>query len=254
MARFFAPPQAWQGDTVSLDASESRHACEVLRLKPGDSLTVFDGAGRVAAATLLAAHRQGANLRVGSVSEDARAAVELTLVQAVPKGKLMEWILEKATELGATRVVPVLTERTVVQVDSGEALRKQEKWQRVVLEACKQCGQNWMPRVDVPVSFKAFLRGERPAPCTVFGSLHPGALPFHDVLADAWKASGERQPTGAMTLIGPEGDFTETEARDLMLWGARPVTLGPIVLRVETAALYSLSVLTHSLRGIPRAP
>ncbi|MEK0445278.1 MAG: hypothetical protein RLZZ399_599 [Verrucomicrobiota bacterium] len=253
MARFFAPPNAWRGDMVSLDAAESRHACEVLRLKSGDSLSVFDGAGRIAAATLLAAHRQGADLRLESVSTEPRAAVELTLVQAVPKGKLMEWILEKATELGATRVVPVLTERTVVQVDSGDALRKQEKWQRVVLEACKQCGQNWLPRIDAPVSLKEFLRGERPAPCTVFGSLYPGAVSFPEALADAGMASGGSDPTGAMALIGPEGDFTETEARDLMLWGARPVTFGPIVLRAETAAFYSLSVLRHSLRGIPRA-
>ncbi|MEI6712827.1 MAG: 16S rRNA (uracil(1498)-N(3))-methyltransferase [Verrucomicrobiota bacterium] len=244
MARFYAPPASWNGDQIALDAAESRHASEVLRLKSGDALVVFDGQGRRASGVLLNAGRHGATVRVESVSLTPRPVCEITLVQAVPKGKLMDWILEKATELGVARIVPVITERTVVHIDAADAQKKREKWSRTVVEACKQCGQDWLPEVDLPQSLGSFLKQKGTGDLAVFGSLYPGAKSFSEVLASV------SRPQGSAVFIGPEGDFTAGEVQLMLDWGAKPVTLGPIILRVETAAMYCLSVLSHSFASL----
>lgn len=240
MSRFFASPDDWESGRVRLDAQESRHAGEVLRIREGQALTVFDGRGRVAIGILARAGKSGAEVEIREITESQRLPCALTLVQAIPKGKTMEWILEKATELGVSRIVPVMTERTVVQLDAREAAQKREKWQRVLIEACKQCGQNWIPVLEEPRALSGVLREEANWELAVFGSLHPGAVGF----ADALRAVPGAKTAGV--FIGPEGDFSPAEVEALVGWGARPVTLGPIVLRVETAALYALSVLAHS--------
>lgn len=240
MARFFAPPEAWGSSEVHLEAEEARHAAEVLRIQPGQGLTVFDGVGRWASAILRKAGKHGAEAELREVRITPRGGCEMVLVQAIPKGKLMDWILEKATELGVSRVIPVMTERTVVQLGAEEAERKRLKWRRVLIEACKQCGQNWVPVLDQPVLLADFLRREQPWQQSVFGALQEGAVSFSEVLAAVPNARS------AGVFIGPEGDFSPGEVDLLVGWGARPVSLGPIVLRVETAAMYSLSILANA--------
>ena len=220
-----------------LDEAEGRHAVEVLRLKQGDVLAVFDGAGRVASARLMVAGKRRVEAEIQGVTSAAAPLGKTTLVQALPKGKLFEWILEKAVELGVSRVVPLLTERTVVHIEGPERERKREKWERVVIEACKQCGQNWMPEISLPVTLPVFLK-EPPAPASIVASLHPGALKIKDTLPPNLSAD-------ALVFVGPEGDFTSQEMERIVAWGARPVTLGDIVLRVETAAMLCLSVVGH---------
>lgn len=225
---------------MELREEEARHAGEVLRKRVGDVLEVFDGQGRVASARVERMERKGATLALGEVRETVRLPCEITLVMAIPKGKLMEWILEKATELGVRRVIPVITERTVVQLEGKDAQKRGEKWDRVVLEACKQCGQDWTPEVLNPRSLEAVLGEVQPAALTMFGSLYPGAVSFSEVL------EGRPRVRSAMVWIGPEGDFTTREAERLVAWGATPVTLGRIVLRMETAAMFCLSVLSNA--------
>ncbi len=238
MSRFYAPPSQWVADHVVLDEAEGRHAVEVLRLKQGDALTLFDGEGKVASARLVLAGKRRVEAEILACEQSAPPSGRTTLVQAIPKGKLFEWILEKATELGAARIVPLLSERTVVQLGGDERELKQEKWQRTVVEACKQCGQNWLPVVEVPVTLNAFL--QRPCgPVALIGSLHPGAVLLREAIP--LPLCGE-----ALVCVGPEGDFTPQEMERVVAWGARPVSFGNIVLRAETAAIYSLSVLAHS--------
>ncbi|MEI6872655.1 MAG: RsmE family RNA methyltransferase, partial [Verrucomicrobiota bacterium] len=161
-----------------------------------------------------------------------------SLIQAIPKGKLFEWILEKATELSVASIQPLLSERTVVHLEGLERVRKQEKWQRVVIEACKQCGQDWVPTVQPPLTLGEVLQVDLLGGALV-ASLHEGARPMRDVLSEL--------SVGDMSVfVGPEGDFSSGEMEKIVAWGARPVTLGPLVLRVETAAMYCLSVLAHS--------
>jgi 16S rRNA (uracil1498-N3)-methyltransferase len=241
MHRFFVPSARWASGRVLLEEAEGRHAAEVLRLRVGDEANVFDGEGRLGEIRFLAVGKRGAEGELVRERLVPRPSFELTLVQALPKGKLFEWILEKAAELGVARVVPLLSERTIVQLDGAERQRKLEKWERVVVEACKQCGQNWLPRVESPVTVSQFLAIE-PACRAFVGSLHPGAVPFGEALR-------ESLPKAVTMFVGPEGDFTADEMSRFCAWGAQPVDFGEIVLRVETAAMYALSVLSHTARS-----
>jgi 16S rRNA (uracil1498-N3)-methyltransferase len=241
MHRFFAPPANWAGARVALDEAEGRHAAGVLRLRVGDAAVVFDGQGRAGEIHLLAVGKRLVEGELVWERRVPRPAFELTLVQAVPKGKLFEWILEKAVELGVARIVPLLSERTVVQLDGAERDRKREKWERVVVEACKQCGQNWLPRIEAPVTLGQFL-SEAPSGRAFVGSLYPGAVSFGEALRAPL-------PRAVSMLVGPEGDFAPEEMERLCAWGAQPVGFGEIVLRVETAAMYALSVLGHTARS-----
>lgn len=256
--RFFVPPSNWLPGNLELvlDPSESKHAVTVLRLKPGDTVTVFDGAGRQAAGRLMTAEKREVRLQLTDVHQADPIAHRLVLAVAIPKGSTMEWIIEKAVELGVSEIIPLLTQRTVVRLDSAEAAERRDKWHRVAIEACKQCGQNWLPRLHPPQSMAEALSL---VPSSAFrwplvACLQPDALPLPEAIArpggegsrareSAPGSSPARSSSDALVWIGPEGDFTPDEYSRLRAAGVRPVSLGPIVLRVETAALYTLSVL-----------
>jgi len=238
--RFYLPPARWGQERPHLEPSDSHHCADVLRLKPGDRVTLFDGEGSVAEAELTEVHRKHCGVRIGerSVTPPLRCAV--TLAQAIPKGKNMDLILQKGVELGASVIVPLMTGRTVVRLDREEASRKRERWQQIAVEACKQCGRNQVPEVDIPCGVAEFLRN-RPPGLLLLASLQPGAVSVKEALASA---PGIHAVT---VMVGPEGDFTPEEASLALEAGAVPVTLGPMILRAETAALYCLSVLGHEL-------
>jgi 16S rRNA (uracil1498-N3)-methyltransferase len=244
MPRFYIPAAAWNPDHLRLDGAEAHHAVEVLRMKAGDRATVFNGEGAEAEVELTRAGRQSVELRRVSLHKTRPLACGITLAQAVPKGKTMEWIIEKATELGAAEIVPLLSERTVVRGTEGDHVRKQHKWQRVAIEACKQCGQNFLPRVADPCAPKAFFARGRRFDLMLIASLQSDSLPLKEVLADF----GKDLPASVLILVGPEGDFTPSEISMAKGSGCRPITLGPIILRTETAAIYCMSVLNHELR------
>lgn len=242
MHRFFLPADALRADSPTLTGDEAHHCLNVVRHGPGDRVILFDGEGREATAEIVSATKREAALRVLHRAVTPPLPCRLRLAQAVPKGKNMDLILEKAVELGAAEIVPLLSDRTVVQLDAREAAAKQAKWQTIALEACKQCGQNWLPRVARPVTPRAFLDGARLDGLALIGSLQPGARRIKAVLAE--QPSAPREVT---LFIGPEGDFTPAEIQLAISHGAQPITLGPIILRTETAAIYGLSVLAHEL-------
>ncbi|MFM8831367.1 MAG: RsmE family RNA methyltransferase, partial [Spartobacteria bacterium] len=159
-----------------------------------------------------------------------------------PKGKNMDLIVQKAVELGAARIIPLLSDRTIVQIDADEAGKKREKWSAIALEACKQCGQNHLPEVADPVRPKAFAERLDKGDLHLIASLQPDARPIKTVLAEYGKV-----PKRLTIFVGPEGDFTPAEIALAKSHGCQPVTLGPIILRTETAAIYCLSVLAHEL-------
>lgn len=245
MHRFYIPPAHWNLDRLALDEKETHHALDVLRLRTGDRVVVFNGKGVEATAEIAETGRKMIALRRLHHAKSPPLPCEITLGQAIPKGKNMDLIIQKATELGAAAIVPLLSERTVIQVgDSGNAAKKQEKWKEVVVEAAKQCGQNWLPAVHPPQTLKDFLSG---APCfdlMLIASLQPDTMHLKKVLADFPE---EKRPRTALVLVGPEGDFTPAEINLAKRCGCRPITLGPIVLRTETASIYCLSVLSYEL-------
>ena len=158
----------------------------------------------------------------------------------------MDLIVQKAVEIGAAEIAPILSDRTVVRLDEESAVSKQAKWQTVAIEAAKQCGQNWLPRVHGPQSMAQFFQQPRRFDLQLIGSLQSDAVHLKKILAEYSAEHGDR-PTSVLMLVGPEGDFTPAELSLARSHGCRPITLGPIVLRVETASIYCLSVLSYEL-------
>jgi 16S rRNA (uracil1498-N3)-methyltransferase len=150
MARFFLSPDAW-GEHATLTGDEAKHAAQVMRVRRGDHITVFDGAGRSTVAEVKEVSKSEIRLNLGEEVRRPLLRPAIHLVQAVPKGKTMDLIVQKAVELGVASIQPLISRRTVVQVEEEDAGRKAAKWQRVALEACKQCGQDLLPLVEPPL-------------------------------------------------------------------------------------------------------
>ncbi|HEY8902016.1 MAG TPA: 16S rRNA (uracil(1498)-N(3))-methyltransferase [Chthoniobacterales bacterium] len=246
MHRFFLPPADLLSDSPTLKGDEAHHCLNVVRHEVGDKIIVFDGRGNEATVQIVSADKREAALKVLHRGKSAPIACRITLAQAVPKGKNMDLIIEKAVELGAAEIAPLLSDRTIVQLDAKEAVAKREKWQTIALEACKQCGQNWLPEVGAPVSPKTFFEQRRPSGLLLIASLQGDSRPIKPTLA-AYAAAHGGLPKEVTVLVGPEGDFTPAELSLAKSLGCQPITLGPIILRTETAAIYCLSVLGHEL-------
>ena len=249
--RFYISPDRWNIDRLALDEGEAHHCFEVMRLSAGDRATVFNGKGQEATVEIVSA-TAGSTLKVLQASKSAPLACQITLGQAIPKGKNMDLIIEKATELGAGSIVPLISERTVVRLDAEEALEKRDKWRRVAIEATKQCGQNWLPDVERPISPKAYFDARPKFDLMLIASLQPDARSIKAVLSEVASdgaAARQKKIKSVLILVGPEGDFTPAEIGLAKSGGCLPVTLGPIILRTETAAIYCLSVLSHELQS-----
>ena len=246
--RFYIPPDRWALRPLVLDDAEAHHCIDVLRLGVGSRAVIFDGRGSEITAEITAVEKGRVHLKdlMSVKMESLRCAI--TLAQAIPKGKNMELIVQKATELGVAKIVPLLSDRAVVQLDDDEVRKRQGKWQQVVIEAAKQCGQNWLPEIAEPTTPKKFFAEFDRYELPLIASLQHDARSFKVTLADFREQHG-RRPGSALILIGPEGDFTPAETSSAKRAGCIPVSLGPIVLRAETAAIYSLSVLAYELQG-----
>jgi len=230
-----------------LEEADAHHCMDVLRLETGSKVVIFDGKGNEASAELIEVSRKHTRLAIGSRSSIPKPRCAITLAQAIPKARSMDLIIQKAVELGASLIIPILSERTVVRLeDTGDALRKKERWLSIAIEACKQCGQNWVPEIGMPATTKEFLSTPAKSDLILIASLQPGARPIKEVLA-AYQNIHGLQPGRVIIMVGPEGDFTPAETVLARSAGATAITLGPIILRTETAAIYCLSVLGHEL-------
>jgi 16S rRNA (uracil1498-N3)-methyltransferase len=234
MPRFFLPPADWQ--VAVLTGDEAKHLTQVLRIRPGETVSVFDGCGRRAEAEVLTTSRDHVSLKLGETSTPSAPLPAITLAQAIPKGKNMDLIVQKAVELGVARIQPLVTKNTIVQPGEG----KSDKWRRNALEACKQCGQDTLPEIADPLPFDRWIGTlTNTGGLKIIASLAPGAKPIREVLHSH---PGAREAT---LLIGPEGDFNAAETEAAIAAGFLPVSLGSIVLRVETATLFCVSVLRY---------
>lgn len=242
---FHTPPSADPVE-ITLTREESHHLVSVNRARVGQTVVAFDGRGHEWICTLEREDRHQATLKVNFRQSAPPLPYEITLGQALPKGPSMDAIVRKATEIGAARIVPLESERTQVHLADDRQDRKIEKWQLAALEAAKQCGNPWLPEISPVQSASAFMDQAHGYDLKLIASLHPGARSLKTALAAHVAATG-RSPRKVVWLIGPEGDFTPAEMSLAQTAGFQPITLGPLVLRCETAAVYALSILSYEL-------
>lgn len=232
MHRLFLAGEWQDAREMVIEGREAHHALHVLRMKRGDELAVLDGKGGKFVCVVREIGRHSLTVEVNDWKATERAPYEVTLFQALPKGKAFETILQKATELGAYRIVPLLTERVVARAE------KHEKWQWVMIDAMKQCGNPWMPILDAPQKFaEAVARVEQ------FDVNLAGSLDIARRNVDGW-LKGVRK---VAVWIGPEGDFTPGEMEVLMEKGVKSMSLGRHVLRSDTAAISALTIVIYEL-------
>ena len=247
MHRFYLPPEQCRDTSLTLADREAHHALHVLRIRRGDRVAVVDGSGHEFLCEVRERGRDRVGLAVSEKRFQPALAGQVTLLQAVPKGKLMEAIIQKATELGAFRIVPLLAERIAARLEGEDATHKTAKWRLTAIEAIKQCGSAWLPEVELPVTPEQYLARNDRYDLPLIASLESGSRPAREYFR-AFHAEHGRMPGSVCVWIGPEGDFTPAETAAIKASGALPITLGPLVLRTETAAVYCLSVLNYELQ------
>lgn len=237
MNRFFAPQEQWDGDSVLLEDQEAHHCARVFRHKVGDQIEVFDGAGTSAVGEISESNNRRVRLAIAEKSEGNPLPVEITLIQAIPKAKTMDLVVQKAAEIGAATIIPVITDRCVVKLN--DEAKKQEKWQRTALESCKQCGRNWLPIVRSPANLSDILQSDE-SELRMVAALDERSRKLREIAGDL-----PQRPKTLSVVIGPEGDFSSVELDSLNAAQFHSLSLGPTVLRSETAAIYALSVISH---------
>ncbi len=259
MERFYVPAAGISSETAWIRGEAFKHLSKVLRLSPGDAVEIFDGEGKGYQGKIREITRDEAAVSLtGMVAQRRESPLRTCLVQGIPKGEKMEWVVQKATELGVSEIIPLELTRSVVKLDQDKKRReRQERWQKVAAEAARQCGRLAIPKVHMPQTLKKFL----------------GELDDHDLLLVPWEEGGEalgavlekqkgkldrlrfeeaegaseetgREEAGCLyMLIGPEGGMAAGEVELAKASGGINVTLGPRILRTETAGLMLLSVL-----------
>jgi 16S rRNA (uracil1498-N3)-methyltransferase len=236
LTRVYVGAPVSPGKPLIVAGSAANHIARVLRLRCGDALTVFDGSGGEFGARIEELRKESV---VVSVEEhrtlDRESPLSLTLAQGISRGERMDWIIQKATELGASRIVPVFTKRSVVRLDSNQTERKVRHWRAITVAACEQCGRNRIPELAAPVDFLDLL------PPDALGATRLLLSPGGDLRIDDLTGIDK----GITMLIGPEGGLEDTEQEAAVAAGFKTVRLGPRVLRTETAAIAALTIIQH---------
>ena len=252
MHRLLVETELLSSDCPTLPKDAANHL-KVLRPKDGEKVELFDGKGKFR--VFFYQSNRGLSPTgwglspVGDAREMSRPAAELTLFACVTKGSRWDWTIEKATELGVTRIVPVISERTIVRLSPSEYEAKRLRWQRVAEDAARQSDAKWLPEIHAPVTFAESLPLVRETRCFVGALTNPPPKTIGEVLAHLEISSAHFStfpPFHFSTFIGPEGDFSPSELAAL-LEIATPVSFGSTILRAETAAIYALSVLKAKL-------
>jgi 16S rRNA (uracil1498-N3)-methyltransferase len=245
--RFYAKPEAFlhAPGQVTLSEEESRHLRDVLRLRAGDEAHVFDGEGREFVCVVADEGRRGGSSRLevrgAAEPQSPESPLELTLALSMLRGENFDFVLKKATELGVSRVAPVVTMRVIIHPrDESDAVRRARRWHRLALEAAKQCGRARVPAVEVPTNFAALVRGRQHADAVRVLFAEQGGVPL-----DSLPATADPRPSAVVALVGPEGGWADEEVELARAHGWAIVTLGGRTLRAETAAMTVCALLQH---------
>ncbi len=234
MHRFYAPPEQFQDDMVSLDQEEIRHLARVLRLGVGDRVEVCDGRGRQVEARVISLEARGVQLQViRELADWGESRLHLVLGIALAKGEALDGVMRRATEMGVQRIIPFYSERSERPAPE-RARRRQERWQRLAREMLKSCQRAMLPEIGPVQDFAAVLSGPEAMKLIFWEEEQPGGL-------KSWLSL--KRPESVRLLIGPEGGFSAAEAAQAREAGFRVASLGPRRLKVETAAVAALALL-----------
>jgi len=238
--RLYHPAPFSPGAVLTLPDAAARHV-QALRLEPGDAVVLFCGDGAESRAEIVDIQRRATVVRLtGQRHIDRESPLRIVLAQGICAGDRMDWVIQKATELGVAAVQPLVTERTVVRLGGERRERREQHWQNVAIAACEQCGRNRIPAVEPTLTLEQFMAALGPVPDT---SLRILLSPYAQR-----RVADLHQSSSTMLAVGPEGGFSESERSLLERYGFIPVRLGPRILRTETAPLAALTLL-QSLWG-----
>lgn len=251
MHRCYVDPSIWNDSEILLPSDSEHHLVNVLRVSSGEMVEVFDGRGRHASARVDISRGRKAILQLNGSELSPRHDFSISLLQALPKGSRMDLIIEKATELGISSIYPVMTDRVVVRLNDKEKKEdRRDRWQRIAISAAEQCGVNWVPEVKPVEDLDRIVSVGRNYDLFLVGALTTDAQPLREVLRQS-SVKGKRS---ALLLIGPEGDLTPLELKLSLDAGAVPVSFGTNVFRVETAAIFGMSVLAYEFQDSAMPP
>lgn len=229
--RIFTDQPLAEGQTVELEEAPSRHLGKVLRMTPGRELVLFNGAGGEFAATIAEVGKKAVSVTVGEFDpQDRESPLDLELAIGVSRGDRMDWVLQKATELGVSRITPLFTERTEVKLKGERLEKKLSHWRQVIVSACEQCQRNRLPSLAEPATLGTWLDNAPTGRRFVLHHRDSKGLPAEEAL------------TQVSLLVGPEGGLSDEEIEQARAAGCEPLTLGPRVLRTETAPVAAISL------------
>ncbi|MCX7871936.1 MAG: 16S rRNA (uracil(1498)-N(3))-methyltransferase [Verrucomicrobiae bacterium] len=247
MHRFYLPSIQTELSEIILKGDEARHAINVLRISPGDKIILLNGKGLEVLCECMRVDKKSLTARVINKTLKPEPENKTTLILAIPKGRLIEDIIEKSVELGVSRIIPVKTQRTIPSFDQKEIEKRRLRWQEIAISAIKQCGQPFLPEIDSLTEFSSLIAKkehyELNLVCALIGERKHPRFYFNE-----FRKTFNRNPQSVALWIGPEGDFTPQEIEQIISIGAKPITLGQLVLRVETAAICILSTVNYELR------
>ena len=242
--RFYVPPESIfpEKNIIQIrDKEEIHHIRDVMRLKKGENVDIFDGRGREYSGDIKEVNRNSVIIQIRkAVDFKSDIPYKVTLYQAIPKKSKMDFIVEKAVELGVDTIVPIITEKTVWTMAKDKHCIKMGRWFRISKAASKQCGRTKLPVISDFTNFNNALVESKKSDLVIFAALDKDARPLKSILSEV-------NPKSIAVFVGPEGDFTQNEISMAKEQGYYICSLGPLVLRVDTAAIYILSCLNYEL-------
>ena len=246
MSRFYVSPESVRGEKIYVEKKESHHIVDVMRLRKGDEVAVFDGSGKVYGGAIASTEGKRVVIDVSNVkTADKKRTAGIALAQAIPKKDKMDLIIRKATELGVEEVLPFESARTVVKPKEEKGPRKVERWRKIAIEASKQCGRPELPAIREIVRFDAILDQIPQCSLAIMPCLSKDSISLKSAFS---RRKGLSQNGKTLVIIGPEGGFTGDEIKKAAEKGAVLAFLGSLVLRSDTAAIATLSILNYELQ------
>ena len=242
MSRFYIPPEAVKGNEILITGVEAHHILDVMRLKKNDKVVTFDGTGREYTGFVKDVKRKSLTVEIIETRDgvSGKGGIKITLIQAITKKEKMDYIVEKATELGAHSIMPVVADRTIPEWDEVKKKKQAERWQAIAKEASKQCGRSDVPVIGAIKSFNEAAAGIIGFDLALIAALSDDFIGLKEALS-GFKGGK------AVIAIGPEGDFTSEEIACAKKAGFKPVSLGSRVLKSDTAGLAVLAIMDYEL-------